>query len=462
MAQSIKSRFLKYEEELALALFFCNVEKFKWLLDSECFSISILTEPIKIGYKVLAPYIITAGYKKIFNYPMYDEIRQRNDVIADIIERKYGISLDFELSFEWGNERPLFTSDIYRQSFQSEADRKLMDAVGKLDINAARSLLQEGANPLAVITDDNTTIYSKFIDRISCSMNSYNPGEEDWQSMCTSIVNFFPTYVLREQMKNLLNPYIPIDVQQEAMTSSQEKMDRIISSANRNDYILDLKLKEFLDELDKPGAVLAVMDEDKLTVQFGKEIMNVYEKVLDYIMTKLKYLSVRVGGNSFRSGDFMAAVMRDKNYPAGRFVNLTHHKSEAKATFTEPNVKEIDMRNFDFTKDRELVEYADGFDIRSMHYNGSSHSLVWYYLNNISCGWFKKDGEFMPFNSNIKGLWMLTEVAKVKGFMDMKPASAVLYSNMIRSHTNGIACNIIRLCDDLNIKSFDIASTLDL
>ena len=68
----------------------------------------------------------------------------------------------------------------------------------------------------------------------------------------------------------------------------------------------------------------------------------------------------------------------------------------------------------------------------------------------------------MPFNSNIKGLWMLTEVAKVRGFMDMKPASAVLYSNMIRSQTNGIACNIIRLCDDLNIKSFDIASTLDL
>lgn len=462
MTTVIKSRFLTYEEELALSLFFCNVEKFRWLLESECFSVSILTEPIKIGYKVLAPYMITAGYKKILNYPMYDELRQRNDAISEIIEHKYGISLDFDLSFEWGSERPLFTSDKYRNSFLSEADRKLMDAIGTLDIENVRLLLQKGANPLAVITYDDRTIYSEFIDRISYSIDNYNPGKEDWERMCTSIVNLFPTYVLREQIKNLLNLYIPIDAQQEVMRSVKEERKKFISSAKQNDYILDLKLKEFLDELDKPGAVLAVMDEDKLTFRFGKEIMSVYEKVLDYIMTELKYLSVRVGGNSFRSGDFMATVMRDKNYPAGRFVNLTHHKSEAKATFTEPNVKEIDMRNFDFTKDRELVEYADGFDIRSMHYNGSSHSLVWYYLNNISCGWFKKDGEFMPFNSNIKGLWMLTEVAKVRGFMDMKPASAVLYSNMISSQTNGIACNIIRLCDDLNIKSFDIASTLDL
>lgn len=47
----------------------------------------------------------------------------------------------------------------------------------------------------------------------------------------------------------------------------------------------------------------------------------------------------------------MASIMREKNYPTRIFVNLTHHKSEAKATFTEPNVREIDMRNFDFTKD---------------------------------------------------------------------------------------------------------------
>ena len=60
---------------MALALFFCNVEKFNWLLEAEYFSASILTEPVKIGCKELAPYMITAGYKKILNYPMYDEIR---------------------------------------------------------------------------------------------------------------------------------------------------------------------------------------------------------------------------------------------------------------------------------------------------------------------------------------------------------------------------------------------------
>ena len=464
MAYSVKTRILRYEEEVALSLFFCNVEKFKWLLESECFSPSVLTDPVKIGCKELAPYIITAGYKKMLNYPAYEDLRKRNDIIAEIIESKYNISLNLDISFDWDNDIPQFGALYNKRKTDctNESNFDLMNSIGKLDIPNTRRLLISGADPLQIIKDTDWTIYSEFMSRYYCTKDSYDPGKEDWDKMLSSIAHFFPTYVLKEQMKTLLNQFIPEDIQRDVMRSVKEKWDNITSSAGTNDLILDSGLKEFLNGLDQPGSVLAVMDEDKLTYRFSPDIMNAYEKVLDYIMTELKYLSVRVGGNSYRSGNHMASIMREKNYPTGRFVNLTHHKSEAKATFTEPNVREIDMRNFDFTKDRELVEYADGFDIRSMHYNGSSHSLVWYYLNNISCGWFKKDGEFMPFNSNIKGLWMLTEVAKVKGFMDMKPASAVLYSNMIRSHTNGIACNIIRLCDDLNIKSFDIASTLDL
>ena len=464
MAQSIKSRFLKYEEELALALFFCNVEKFKWLLESECFSISVLTEPVKISYIELAPYIITAGYKKMLNSPAYEGLRKRNDIIADIIENKYNILLDFDISFDWGNDRKLFESLSFKKEaeYANQANYDLTNAIGRLDIPITRQLLISGADPLEVVKDENWTVYSEFMSRYYCTKDSYDPGKEDWDKMCTSIANFFPTYVLREQMKTLLNQFIPEDIQNDVMRSVKENWDKITNSADTNDLVLDSELKEFLNGLDLPGSVLAVMDEDKLTCRYSPDIMNAYEQVLDYIMTELKYLSVRVGGNSYRSGNHLASIMREKNYPTGRFVNLTHHKSEAKATFTEPNVREIDMRNFDFTKDRDLVECADGFDIRSMHYKGSSHSLVWYYVNNISCGWYKENGEFMPFNSNIKGLWMLTEVAKVRGFMDMKPASAVLYSNMFSSQTNGIACNIMRLCDELNIKSFDIASTLDL
>ena len=458
MAQSFNNRFLRYEEELALALFFCNVEKFNWLLEAEYFSASILTEPVKIGCKELAPYMITAGYKKILNYPMYDEIRQRNDVIADIIEQRCGISLDLNLSFDAENELRFFASNVYLNTLQSEADRKLINALGKLDIKSTSILLQEGANPLRVIEKDNWTIYSEFINRIFCFMDNYDPGEESWEKMRWSI-NLFSTYVLCEQIKHLLHQYIPVDVQTEVMKSVKERHDNIISSAYQNNYTLDHSLKDFLDELDQPGAVLAVMDEDKFTYRFGNEIMYVYEKVLDYIMTELKYLSVRVGGNSYRSGNFMAARMREKNYPSGRFVNLIDHDSEVKATFTEPNVKEINMKNFDFTIDKDLVEYADKFDFRSMG-RGSSHSLVWYYVNKISCGWYKENGEFMPFNSNLKGLGILTEIAKVRGFMDMKPATAVLYSNLMY-RPSIIACKVEQLCKDLNIKSFDIATLVN-
>ena len=66
----------------------------------------------------------------------------------------------------------------------------------------------------------------------------------------------------------------------------------------------------------------------------------------------------------------------------------------------------------------------------------------------------------MPFNSNLKGLGILTEIAKVRGFMDMKPATAVLYSNLMY-RPSIIACKVEQLCKDLNIKSFDIATLVN-
>ena len=459
MAFSTKNRFLRYEEELALSLFFCNVEKFNWLLGADCFSASILTEPTKIGYKELAPYIITAGYKKLFNSPKYDDLRKRNDQIAEILETRYNISLDFEICLDWGKDRPLygFVPNKSKNDFTNESSYYLVSAISQLDIPTARMLLLDGANPLEVIKDENWTTYHEFMNHYYCTMDNYNPGEEDWDRMRTSIVNFFPNYVLREQMKELLHQYIPEDIQNSVMKDVHDKWDGIKSPFDSNDYVLDNSLKTFLDEIDQPGAVLAIIDEDKITNRFGgTEIMNVYEKVLEYVMTELKYLSIRVGGNSYRSGNFLATLMKEKNYPTGRFVNLICSNSESRATFTEPNVREIDMRDFDFKKDMELVEIADKFDIRCMHRNELTHSLVWFYVNNISTGWFKADGDFMPFNSNIKGLWMLTEVAKIRGFLDMKPASAVLYSDLFPDRSSVIASNVRELCKDLNIKSFNI------
>ena len=463
MAFSTNNRFLRYEEELALSLFFCNVEKFNWLLGADCFSASILTEPTKIGHKELAPYIITAGYKKLFNSPKYDDLRKRNDQIAEILETRYNISLDFEINFNWGKDSPLygFVPQKSKNAFTNESSYYLVSAISQLDLPAARKLLVAGANPLEVIKDEKWTTYHEFMNHYYCTMDNYNPGKEDWDRMCTSIVNFFPEYVLREQMKELLHHYIPKNIQTNVMKAVEEKWNEIKSPYDSNDYVLDKSLKAFLDEIDQPGAVLAITDEDKITSRCGEDIMNAYERVLEYVMTDLKYLSIRVGGNSFRSGNFLATLMKEKNYPTGRFVNLICSNSESRATFTEPNVREIDMRDFDFKKDMEIVEIADKFDIRGMQRNESTHSLVWFYVNNISTGWFKSDGEFMPFNSNIKGLWMLTEVAKIRGFLDMEPASAVLYSDLVPEDSSAIAANVKQLCEDLNIKSFDIAQTID-
>ncbi len=73
-----------------------------------------------------------------------------------------------------------------------------------------------------------------------------------------------------------------------------------------------------------------------------------------------------------------------------------------------------------------LTDYADKYDFRSQGGNGMHHSMVWYYVNNVDCGWFDENGIFRSFNTKEKGYWQIVEVIKAKGYKDVEPVTCAL------------------------------------
>ena len=101
----------------------------------------------------------------------------------------------------------------------------------------------------------------------------------------------------------------------------------------------------------------------------------------------------------------------------------------AKALGVEGKILDFDafFREELFVWGSSLIDYADKFDFRSQGGKDTGyHSKVWYYVNNVDCGWYEKDGSFCRFDSKEKGYWQIVEVIKAKGYNSVKPATCAL------------------------------------
>ena len=101
----------------------------------------------------------------------------------------------------------------------------------------------------------------------------------------------------------------------------------------------------------------------------------------------------------------------------------------AKALGGEDKILDFDEYHKDvqFEWGTPLIDYADRFDFRSQGGKGTDHhSMVWYYVNNVDCGWYNEDGTFCRFNTKEKGYWQIVEVIKTKGFNFIEPATCAL------------------------------------
>jgi len=89
--------------------------------------------------------------------------------------------------------------------------------------------------------------------------------------------------------------------------------------------------------------------------------------------------------------------------------------------------------------------------------------MVWYYVNNVECGFYDEAGHFIHFGDKDRGLCALTDVVMVKGLKEIKPATAALFSDSswardganANRHTTELHQE--QLCNDFSIPLFNIA-----
>jgi hypothetical protein len=176
---------------------------------------------------------------------------------------------------------------------------------------------------------------------------------------------------------------------------------------NIDENDMDEQIISFIDKHDNEGEELALYDEDKFTHRVFSDSKQ-YAAILKRLLLT-KYLKIRIGGNSFRVGESITNM--------------------AKALGVEDKILDFDacFKDTQFEWGSPLVEYADKFDFRSQGGNDTGHhSKVWYYVNNVDCGWYNEDGTFCRFDTNEKGYWQIVEVIKAKGYNSLKPATCAL------------------------------------
>jgi Fe-S-cluster containining protein len=178
-----------------------------------------------------------------------------------------------------------------------------------------------------------------------------------------------------------------------------------IKNIDEND--LSDQIISFIEKHDNGGEELALYDEDKFTNRLLSDSKQ-YAAILKRLLLT-KHLKIRIGGNSFRVGESITNMAKT--------LGLENKVLDFDAYFKEEQ----------FVWRSPLIDYADKFDFRSQQANGAgSHSKVWYYVNNVDCGFYNKDGNFCRFDSKKKGYWQIIEVIKTKGYNSIKPATCAL------------------------------------
>ena len=176
---------------------------------------------------------------------------------------------------------------------------------------------------------------------------------------------------------------------------------------NIDENRLDGTIMSFIEKHDNEGEELALYDEDKFTHRFFSDSEQYAAMLKRLLLTK--YLKIRIGGNSFRVGETITEM--------------------AKALDVEDKILDFDayFREVQFVWGSPIIDYADKFDFRWQGTKGAGHrSMVWYYVNNVDCGWYNEDGGFSRFDTNVKGYWQIVEVIKAKGFNFIEPATCAL------------------------------------
>ncbi len=378
MQETIK-RYLNFKEELTLSVFFSNVQKFNCLANMPHFRKEQITEPVQLFGNDRAPLAtLLSCFKILYAVPGHEELQKRNNAIIGIIKQKS--SLEITDSVDLSEYNPSGMGDILGIS-------------------------------------DYSHLYSW---TLGFRNRGYGQGKEDWSTL-RSHYNSVMNHALREQhLKTLENGLSEEEIMRLRAFAEAEDKERH-EARPYNGRPLPKEVKAFIDDIDHPGAILAMFDEGKAfaRVMFPEPPYLLHSDIVAYILTATRHITIRIGGYSDRVAGVVMDVAKNLNCEPWRIEHLS-------------------MRDYDFEPESQFVQYAEQYDFKHFSMGGEAHPMVYWYVNKIDTGFYNEDGSFVPFYSKDRGLQALTDVAMVRGYEDIRPATAALYTDSGRGRGDSL------------------------
>ena len=354
---------LTYREELEMAVLYLNLEKLKYLVDMDIFDEDcLLSNDINETKQRYPLYVINLCYSYIFTKEPYSCFIEKNNAMLNYWHERFGFPLK-----------------------NDELLEKLYEHKERLNLNYYKDEFKFSWL-CSCVAEMNS--YKYLFDKETSDHNHYYM----YSWMIGNALMIRTAKALEAKGANL-------HYDREA-----EYREHVISIDENN---LDEQIISFIEKHDKEGEELALYDEDKFTHRFFSDSKQ-YAAILKRLLLT-KHLKIRIGGNSFRVGETITNM--------------------AKALGVEGKVLDFDayFKEEQFIWGSPLIAYADKFDFRSQQANNAGcRSKVWYYVNNVDCGWYNEDGTFSRFDTNVKGYWQIVEVIKAKGYKSIKPAICAL------------------------------------
>ncbi len=354
---------LSYREELEMAVLYLNLEKLKYLVAMDIFNEDcLLSNDINDAKQRYPLYVINLCYSYIFTKEPYRCFNEKNNAMLEFWHERFGLPLKNDKLLE----------DLY-----THRERLNLDYFeNKFNFSWLCSCVAEMDS------------YKYLFKKESSDHNHYYM----YSWMINDALMIRTAKALEDNGADL-------------HYDSDAKYKESVKDIDEND--LNEQIISFIEKHDNEGEELALYDEDKFTHRLFSDSKQYDAMLKRLILTK--HLKIRVGGNSFRVGESITS-MAEAMGVEGKVLDFDAYFKEEQFVWRSP-----------------LIDYADKFDFRSQGRSDTGHrSMVWYYVNNVECGWYNEDGSFSRFNSKEKGYWQIIEVIKAKGYKLIKPATCAL------------------------------------
>ena len=436
--------YLTFEEELLVAVYFNNVEKLKWLIGMDYFKPSMVTEPVDFGEVSIPLYWITLCYQYMLRYGEYENVRKPVDDMLAIWKEKFQLDTDefvnFKSCYHTDKMPPVIkdedkwwmghlSQEDFLRSGAREVDFLLYKAINAYDVKEIVSYLKEGAVPDAKVNDKaGRTLSAISMHRYWIrNRNYYLWGDEhvvyNWEigSLIRKGLEEMILFLLEKSIKE--RKQCPI----ETYTGKVDMLGNVEIAPYEPSSEMKEQIDRFIKENDKPGTIVALFDEGKVFTRARHlHYESTYAYFIKRVLKESEHMVLRVGGYSYRVADMVINIAKQQQKDRIYVEYLSKGAAEDEWNERDPRIRIVGMGKYKFHPGMDIVKQADEYDFKTFGNKNGSHTMVYYYVNNIDTGWYEENGEFCPFYNKYRGLQAITDVIMVNGYEDITPAAAAV------------------------------------